>query len=209
MGANPSSLIIVFKGLTRAHLEWGSQFYDESAQCSSKTMDQVQNKTLCIILGYSKAFDKVDHGILLAKHDALGFSEDLIFWIKSYLQDKMLAVRIGYDFSDTFTATSGVSQGSNLGPLFFLLFINDINTLFSFNSFLLFADDLEIFKAVCNEQDCKDLQSDLKQLQKWTIKNNFFLNIKKCHVISYSRSNKVLTFNYNIGNENIPEYWVF
>lgn len=74
----------------------------------------------------------------------------------------VLSVRVEYDFSDTFMATSDVPQGSNLGPLLASLFINDINVVFSHSPFLLFADDLKVFKAICCAQDCKNLQSDLK-----------------------------------------------
>lgn len=113
---------------------------------------------------FAKAFDKVDHGILLAKLEALGFSPNLITWIESYLKDRTLSVRIKHDYSNIFSATSGVPQGSNLGPLFFVLFINDINFIFKFCKYSLFADDLKLFIAISNECDYMQLQYDLNQL---------------------------------------------
>ena len=102
---------------------------------------------------FSKAFDRLDHGILLSKLPSFGFDDRLVKFIQDYLSDRSQYVQYrGYRSSD-FTATSGVPQGSILGPLFFNIFINDI-TLKLTNSCLLYEDDLKIMRSVKSPEDC-------------------------------------------------------
>lgn len=140
-----------------------------------------------IYTDFAKAFDKVDHGILLAKLEALGFSSCLLTWLASYLKGRTFSVRVRYEYSDIFFDTSGVPKGLNLGPLLFLLFINDIN-IFRFCKFVLLADDLKLILSITNKSDHMQLQYDLNQLQLWIEKNELFLNITKCKTISFSSS---------------------
>lgn len=97
-----------------------------------------------IYTDFCKAFDQIDHFVLLDKLCRFGFSESLCKLFRSYLTDREQVVRYQNFFSKTIIPTSGVPQGSNLGPLLFLLFINDIVENITCEK-LLFADDLKLF----------------------------------------------------------------
>ncbi|WP_219823727.1 reverse transcriptase domain-containing protein, partial [Enterobacter cloacae complex sp. 2DZ2F20B] len=82
--------------------------------------------------------------------------------------------------------TSGVPQGSILGPLLFLIFVNDIGYKFE-SPYRLFPDDLKIFRIINSRNDVTTLQRDLGHLEEWCVSNNMFLNEDKCHAINFSR----------------------
>lgn len=146
------------------------------------------------------AFDRVDHGILLAKLDKLGVSHPLVRWFQSYLTNRQLYVNIGSSHSNVFTNTSGVPQGSNLGPLLFTLFINDLSYLFPPGRRLFFADDVKIFAIVNCVNDCIDLQSRLDAMVMWCSANFLTLSINKCNTISFHRKREPIIFDYRIAN---------
>ena len=79
-----------------------------------------------ILIDLQKAFDTIDHEVLLKKMKVLGFSDKVIEWFKSYLSNRKFKVKVGKTFSDVGEIACGVPQGSILGPLLFLLYINDM-----------------------------------------------------------------------------------
>ena len=99
--------------------------------------------------------------------------------------------------------TSGVPQGSHLGPLLFLLFINDLPSVIKYSHCLLFADDLKIFRVISDDNDHKMLQLDLDAIVEWCRKNCLFLNTDKCQCFTLHRTNSALQFNYNINNSDL------
>lgn len=153
-----------------------------------------------IYTDFSKAFDKVRHHILISKLRLLGIKGSLLTWIISYLSNRVLSVRINFIESYVFEATSGVPQGSHLGPIFFLIFINDIVNIFKDVQVLLFADDLKLFKRIRNIYDCLILQANLDEFFKWCEQNTLFLNIEKCQVIRFSRTHSHILHEYNLNN---------
>lgn len=154
-----------------------------------------------IYTDFSKAFDKVSHKLLLSKLYALGLRGKLLDWFSSYLSNRILFVKIKHSKSKLLNATSGLPQGSHLGPILFLIFINDIISCFDDVEVLLFADDIKLYKQISNIGDCLILQSNINKLQNWCVANNLFLNIDKCKTLTFCRTKTPLSFKYTIENK--------
>ena len=154
-----------------------------------------------IYTDFEKAFDRVNHKILLRKLENFGFSSGLLRFFADYLKGRRQFVRYGSFDSCEYSTYSGVPQGSNLGPLLFLLFMNDIGEEFRSSQFLLYADDLKVFMSIRNSEDCWLLQSDLDSFHDWSERNLISLNIPKCHVLSFGRSHSPIIFNYHLGSD--------
>lgn len=153
-----------------------------------------------IYTDFAKAFDKVNHPTLLSKLKLIGINGSLLDWLESYLTDRTQIVRVNNFRSNEIQVSSGVPQGSHLGPLLFNLFINDIRDCFINGSVLLFADDLKLFAEVNGTQDCIKLQEDLERLTTWCNSNGMELNANKCHTMSFSRIKDPLHHVYYINN---------
>ena len=95
---------------------------------------------------------------------------------------------------------SGVPQGTVLGPLMFLTYINDI-TLNLTSKMKLFADDALLFRPIKSEKDCKSLQKDLNALETWSKRWKMTFNTSTCHVLRMTGKNTIITQNYKLGNE--------
>lgn len=156
------------------------------------------NQVDVIYTDISKAFDKIIHSLLLNKLRNFGFSDSLVTFFQSYLSNRQQTVCFNGFLSPPFTQISGIPQGSNLGPLLFLIYINDLTEAITNSSFLLFADDLKIYKAVNSHQDYVDLQADLDSVLAWCQHNGLYLNINKCSVVSFTRKIKKHNFQYYI-----------
>ncbi len=140
----------------------------------------------CVYLDLSKAFDKVNHTLLVAKLAGYGVGGSLLKWLNSYLTHRTLAVKYDGCLSAPFSVLSGVPQGSHLGPLLFILFMNDIVYVILTNH-LMFADDIKVFGSVSSTSDFERLQLSLTNIDAWCNENFMELNVLKCVVISYKR----------------------
>lgn len=150
---------------------------------------------------FSKAFDKVDHNILLNKLKNFGVPQGFLNFLYSYLKNRKLFVKIGSIYSETVVnATSGIPQGTHCGPLLFLIFINDLPHIFKYAECLMFADDVKLYLKISTSSDCLNLQSDITNFHDWCLQNSMQLNINKCCVISYSKRINYTTFDYFISN---------
>ncbi|XP_055614967.1 uncharacterized protein LOC129761281 [Toxorhynchites rutilus septentrionalis] len=109
------------------------------------------------------AFDRIDHRILLRKLSRLGASDEFINWLRSYLSGRTLRVKLLSHTSSPFAVSSGVPQGSNLGPLLFAIFYNDVSLILACDCVSIYADDLKIYLAIETLEDCRRLQSLLDQ----------------------------------------------
>ena len=156
-----------------------------------------------VYLDFSKAFDRVDHNLLIAKLHQMGVSGSLLSWIGSYLQDRTQTLKLGTHESRAINVTSGVPQGSHLGSLLFAVFGNGIYDLLTDSEFLLYADDLKLLRKVTNQDDVDALQRCLTAVSEWCSNNKMSLNVNKCKVISFSRraEQNRLTANYTIGSQ--------
>lgn len=157
-----------------------------------------------IYFDMSKAFDCVCHNLLLQKLALHGFSPHLCAWFSTYLIGRRNSVRISDSYSDEFISCSGVPQGSILGPLIFLLFINDLASCITNTKIILFADDVKLFISVRSLSDCSRLQADIERVSEWCAKNRLSLNPKKTKSIVLSRKRDILYFLYNLGGAPIP-----
>ena len=124
--------------------------------------------TQLLVLDFSKAFDLVSHKKLLTKLDHYGVRGKTLNWLNGWISNRTQKVVIDGEFSPSIPVTSGVPQGTVLGPLMFLLYINDIGELIdNSTSIKLFADDCLLFRPIQTDQDKVQLQSDLDKLRSW------------------------------------------
>lgn len=167
-------------------------------QFVSETVD-IGRQCDAIYTDFSKAFDKLDHQLLLFKLSSLGCSPCLVKFLKSYLCNRKQFIFLHGYSSDYFNPTSGVPQGSVLGPLLFNVFINDIVNCLSVDC-LLYADDLKLFSVISSFEDCARLQKNVSEVENWCLVNDLQLNVNKCSVMTYGRKKKPILFRYKINN---------
>ena len=157
-----------------------------------------------VLLDFSKAFDKVPHQRLLYKLDFYGIRGKNYQWIKSFLTDRRQRCVVNGTASDWCSVTSGVPQGSVLGPALFLIFINDIIDNIS-SEVRLFADDTVIYRSINSDADHKILQNDLNTLFNWSATWQMSFNVQKCFVLSVTRRTKHKSyFEYSMGGQALP-----
>lgn len=170
-----------------------------ASQIIAETID-ANGQLDVIYTDITKAFDKLDHKILLDKMQHYGLSDDLRQWFLSYLSHREQVITINGYCSKPFYPTSGVPQGSNLGPLLFSIYINDVTKVISNSKVLLYADDLKLLKRIENLSDHLALQADVVSFQNWCIKNKLELNVKKCKVVTYTKRRTFEPFLYRIND---------
>ena len=141
-----------------------------------------------IYLDFQKAFDKVPHENLIRKVRSFGIEGKLGDWVESWLKNREQRVAINGSYSDWAEVTSGVPQGSILGPLLFTLYINDIDTGLR-NRVLKFADDTKMWGRVSSREDILQMHDDLERLGKWSVDNGMPFNVSKCKVIHIGNKN--------------------
>ena len=140
-----------------------------------------------IYLDFSKAFDKVDHTIVLCKMKKLGITGKIFHWLKSFLTERKQTVVVNGVKSKPQNVISGVPQGSVLGPLIFLILIGDIDKDVLHSIVKSFADDTRATKLVKTIEDVIRLQEDLQRNYKWTHDNNMKLNSVNFELLWYGK----------------------
>ena len=148
-----------------------------------------------IFIDLKKAFDTVDHEILLRKLDHYGFRGTINIWFSSYLQGRTQTTQIGPHISERLDSTCRVPQGSVLGPLLFLLYMNDIQESSDKLSFYLFADDTNILFANKNLKSFEfDVNHKLNKVYDWLIANKLTFNIKKSNFVILCPAQRKLSY---------------
>jgi hypothetical protein len=148
-----------------------------------------------VYLDFAKAFDRVSHKKLLYKLDQIGVKGNINLWIADFLKDRKFFVRVGNEFSQSLPVTSGVPQGSVLGPLLFNIYVYDLpSVVCSPNAS--FADDLKLFNNPITYRHV--LQQDLEKIYKYSVDWSLPLNLNKCVVLHLGKNNPHMS--YIIGN---------
>lgn len=140
-----------------------------------------------IYMDFQKAFDKVPNQRLLQKLNSYGITGSVYNWIKRFLTNRKQRVHIKGTYSDWTEVLSGVPQGSVLGPVLFILFINDLPMSVNSNVYL-FADDNKIFRKIESQQDQMILHEDLNKLQRWSEVSLLPFHPGKCKHLQISSS---------------------
>ena len=160
--------------------------------------------SLLLLIDFSKAFDMVEHSILLKKLEHYGIRGRALCWMKSYLSNRKQYVSINGSDSATHAMKYGVPQGSILGPLLFVIYINDIPEVARFAKFILYADDANIIITATTIEEINDKLLELtKNLLKWVNCNGLALSLKKTQYIIFSRQNVDLPSPLFISNKLI------
>jgi len=155
-----------------------------------------------IYVDFSKAFDKVPHELAIQKLNRLGLPDWITHWLHSYLVSRKAYVKVRSARSPSFDTPSGVPQESHLGPLIFILFINDLCYCLK-SSKLLYADDLKLYRTIITLVDCCALQADVDILYRWCETNGMEININKCKTISFCRIRSPICFDYKINGADL------
>ena len=138
-----------------------------------------------VYLDFAKAFDKVDHTIVLKKLSLVGVRGKVLQWIESFLTSRTQRVMVNGVLSEPVPVTSGVPQGSVLGPLLFLILIGDIDKDLLACFISSFADDTRLSRAVADVRDASSLQTELNKVYQWAEDNNMLFNEKKFELLRY------------------------
>ena len=146
-----------------------------------------------IYTDFSKAFDSVPHERLIVKLESLGIGGDILFWIKSFLKNRSQCVNVESGKSCWKDVLSGIPQGSVIGPILFVIFINDMPAEVIVNFTKLFADDCKLYGTVDNSP-LNSMQSDLNNLVEWSQKWQLPFNKNKCKVMHFGFSNRKLDY---------------
>ena len=138
-----------------------------------------------IHIDFRKAFDSVPHNELLMKRWNIGITGTLWKWFKSYLCNRAQCISINNSLSQCLPVLSGVPQGSILGPLLFLVYINDLPSAITSSNIFIFADDTKCFMKITSELDIQLFQEDLSSLSHWSINNHLSFSIPKFVFMCY------------------------
>lgn len=161
-----------------------------------------ESETDVVYLDLSKAFDNVNHLALIRKLFLLGITGDLLFWFVSYSSDKHKRVTLQGFCSDSLMILPGVPQGSILGSLLFLRYINDMAVYIKHNSKLpLFAKYSKLYKTILKQSYSSSFQQDLTCLTNWCSDWSMSFNTYKCKTLNISKKEFHSVRNYYLCNE--------
>ena len=157
---------------------------------------------LAIFLDFSKAFDTINHDILMRKLDHMGFRGPIKSWIGSYLRNRKQYVDLGGTSSDTLDVKMGVPQGSTLGPLLFILYINDMKNCIDALNVIHFADDSTMYIKYKGDMS-EAVNRDLMSLHNWLTTNKLILNVGKTNYMILNNRKSPTNLALKIGNSDI------
>ncbi|CAB3993693.1 Hypothetical predicted protein [Paramuricea clavata] len=151
-----------------------------------------------IYLDMSKAFDRVSHMQLLKRLRDFGFGGNILNWFRSYLKDRRQQTTVPGATSSALPVTSGVPQGSILGPLLFLLYQNNLPNFINHSKIATFADDTKIYKVINAKADASAMENDLANFQTSSANANLLLNTDKCKTLRITRKRNKIDHTYKL-----------
>ncbi len=161
-----------------------------------------------VYFDFMKAFDKVPHKRLVKKIESFGITGSLLGWIKSFLNERWQRVVVNEAYSEEVQVISGIPQGSVLGPLLFVLYINDLPDTVLSESYM-FADDTKLFRKIRDGTCCRALQEDIDRLLEWSKKWLLQFHPQKCKTLSIGTRHRGLQREYKMtgsdGNQILLE----
>ena len=153
-----------------------------------------------LYLDFMKAFDSVAHKRLLSMLESLGIKQKLLNWITCFLTDRRQRVVLEGEASDWVPVTSGVPQGSVLGPTLFIAAINTLPDDIR-STITIYADDTKVYRPIASQQDAEQLQEDLYALERWSRVWQLPFNIAKCRVMHVGQNNP--KFEYMMSDQTL------
>lgn len=160
---------------------------------------------LGLFIDYSKAFDHINHQFLIKKLDRYGFRGNAANLIKSYLEHRQQSVHIDDYFSDLLPATSGVPQGSILGPFLFNIYINDVVSISPGATFIIYADDTSVFiRGNSADELVAEANIILEKLNSWTNIIDLKINTSKTKSVVFRSKNKKVSLTQQISLNSTP-----
>ena len=200
----------LYKHLSNNNLLSKDQFgFCSGRSCTSQLLVTLQHWFECLdedipvdaaYLDFQKAFDSVPHKRLLLKLRGYGIQGNVLNWVADFLRDREQYVSINGKTSSKLPVTSGVPQGSVLGPTLFIYFINDLPDIITKVDTKIFADDTKVYTKIETENDHKILQDSIQDMFKWTEKWLIKFNSNKCKMLHLGNNNP--HHDYVIGNNN-------
>jgi len=157
-----------------------------------------------VFLDFSKAFDKVPHGLLLHKLNSYGLQSDMISLIRSFLLNRKQTVVLDGWSSEPVDVTSGVPQGSVLGPILFLIYINDLPDKIK-SKCRLFADDSLLYRKITSKEDMIQLQKDLDEVLLWCNTWYMTLNLDKCEHMNITSKHTHTNSDYKLDQHQLTK----
>ena len=161
---------------------------------------------ILLMLDMSKAFDSLNHKKLLNKLEYMGIGGVALKWFTEYLADRKVQVKVGGELSEEVIMHTGTAQGSNLGPLLYILYTNDVTKYVKFSENVVFADDTSLVSVANNIKSCKaKLKEDLIHLYNYYIDNELCLNLDKTCYILFKRGKKTDLSSIQLADIDIKE----
>ena len=209
-----------YKFLERSNLLYTSQYgFREGHSCENAVSELVSEViksrqeglyTMSVFLDLSKAFDTLEHSVLLKKMEKYGIRGKCNEWFKSYLTNRKIRVKClvessgKLEYSEYKSVTFGTPQGSCLGPLIFIIFTNDLYRQIEHSSTILFADDTTLYKSHRNLKYLTwCIEDDLRKLADWFTSNKLTLNIEKTVCILFQKPGQSENIKLEVGNQTI------
>ena len=208
---------------TMKHLEERNALYylqhgfRKMRSCETQLLSLIQDLTQArdnrtqtdlVVMDFAKAFDKVSHRHLAAKLTHYGIRGNTLRWITNFLKDRTQRVVVEGKSSGSTPVSSGVPQGTVLGPILFLIYIDDLPSRAQHSTIRLFADDCIIQKSITAEEDCLKLQQDIDNIAQWERDWLMEFHPDKCQVLSIPASRSPIYHSYHLHDTRLSAHQI-